>query len=104
MSNEEAVKKLHDDTIARWGRLDAALNNAGVSNDAADFTQLSTEKFRHILDVNVLGVFWCMQQQLRHMEKTGCGRIINLASIAGQRGILYQGSYVASKHAVSLCT
>ncbi|KAH7000947.1 hypothetical protein EDB80DRAFT_752944 [Ilyonectria destructans] len=76
MTSEASVKEFHDKAINAWGYLDAAVNN-----------------------VNVLGVFWSMQHQLRHMESRGTGRIINLASIAGRRGILYQGSYVATKHA-----
>ncbi len=91
-----------DKAIATWGRLDAAVNNAGVSNDAALFADLKTENFRQMLELNVLGVFWSMQHQLKHMESRGYGRIINLGSIAGRRGIHYQGSYVATKHAVSI--
>ncbi|KAF3395551.1 2,5-dichloro-2,5-cyclohexadiene-1,4-diol dehydrogenase [Talaromyces pinophilus] len=100
MSNENSVKELHEKAIAAWGYLDAAVNNAGISNDAALFADLKTENFRQMFDVNVLGVFWAMQHQIKHMESRGYGRIINLASIAGRRGILYQGSYVATKHAV----
>jgi NADP-dependent 3-hydroxy acid dehydrogenase YdfG len=102
MSDEESVKELHKRAINAWGYLDAAMNNAGISNDAALFADLKTENFREMLDINVLGVFWAMQHQLRHMEARGYGRIINLASIAGRRGILCQGSYVATKHAVSV--
>lgn len=102
MANENSVKELHEKAIAAWGYLDAAVNNAGISNDAALFADLKTENFRQMFDVNVLGVFWAMQHQIRHMESRGYGRIINLASIAGRRGILYQGSYVATKHAVSM--
>lgn len=102
MADENSVKELHEKSIAAWGYLDAAVNNAGVSNDAALFGDLKTENFRQMFEVNVLGVFWAMQHQIRHMESRGYGRIINLASIAGRRGILYQGSYVATKHAVSI--
>ncbi|GJN71556.1 short chain dehydrogenase domain-containing protein [Purpureocillium lilacinum] len=100
VADEDSVKELHEKAIAAWGHLDAAVNNAGISNDAALFADLKTENFRQMLELNVMGVFWSMQHQLRHMESRGFGRIINLASIAGRRGILYQGSYVATKHAV----
>ncbi|KUL81347.1 hypothetical protein ZTR_09890 [Talaromyces verruculosus] len=100
MADESSVRGLHEEAIKVWGYLDAAVNNAGISNDAALFGDLKTEPFRQMFEVNVLGVFWAMQHQLRHMESRGYGRIINLASIAGRRGILYQGSYVATKHAV----
>ena len=63
----------------------------------------STIEFEKMWRVNVLGVFWCMQEQIQIMNKQKSGHIVNLASIAGLHGIPYSGTYVATKHAVCRC-
>ena len=64
VSTEAAVKKLHDEAISVWGRLDAAVNNAGISTDANPLAESDTDKFTEMIQVNVLGVYWCMKNQV----------------------------------------
>lgn len=94
------MKKLHEDAITAYGRLDAAVNSAGIALESAKLAECSTENFEKMLTVNVLGVFWCMQEQVRAMLPNKAGRIVNLASVAGLHGIPYTGTYCATKHAV----
>lgn len=100
VSNQASVKKLHEDAIAAFGQLDGAVNAAAVSTDSAKVGDASTEKFQDMLGTNVLGLFWCMQEQIRVMLPNKSGHIVNLASIAGLHGVLYSGTYCATKHAV----
>ncbi|GLA55852.1 hypothetical protein AnigIFM63604_002937 [Aspergillus niger] len=100
VSTEANVKALIEKSIAVWGHLDAAVNNAGISNDSELLENASTERFQEMFQVNVLGVFWCMKYQLQHMVPRKHGRIVNLASIAGLHGIFRTGGYCATKHAV----
>jgi NAD(P)-dependent dehydrogenase (short-subunit alcohol dehydrogenase family) len=65
VSTEEGVKSLHDAAISVWGRLDAAVNNAGISNDANNLADSDTSKFLEMIQVNVLGVYWSMKNQVR---------------------------------------
>jgi NAD(P)-dependent dehydrogenase (short-subunit alcohol dehydrogenase family) len=64
VSTEEAVKALVEKTLAIYGKIDGAVNNAGISTDAALFAELSTEEFQKMIQVNVLGLFWCMKYQV----------------------------------------
>jgi NAD(P)-dependent dehydrogenase (short-subunit alcohol dehydrogenase family) len=92
---------MHASILDHYGRLDAAVNNAGISTDTSMLGDASTEKFQEMIQVNILGLFWCMQEQIKAMLPNKSGRIVNLASIAGLHGILYSGPYCATKHAVS---
>ena len=76
------------------------MNNAGTSTDTSLVGDASTEKFEDMWRVNVLALFWCMQEQLKAMLPQKDGRIVNLASIAGLHGIPNSGTYCATKHAV----
>ncbi|KAH6871603.1 short chain dehydrogenase [Thelonectria olida] len=100
LGSKEAIDELHKKAIATWGRLDAAVNNAGINNDQAKFADLNGEKFQQMIDINVLAVFWSMQLQIKHMLQQKGGRIVNIASTAGQRSTILSGSYAATEHAV----
>ncbi len=65
ISSEAAVEALADKTVEVYGRIDGAVNNAGISTDAAPFADLKTEEFQKMIQVNVLGVFWCMKYEVR---------------------------------------
>lgn len=100
VSDQASVRNLHQRAVSIYGRLDGAVNNAGISTDSRVIGESSTEEFEKMWRVNVLGLFWCMQEQIAIMKKQSSGHIVNLASIAGLHGILYSGTYVATKHAV----
>ncbi|KEQ95972.1 hypothetical protein AUEXF2481DRAFT_79121 [Aureobasidium subglaciale EXF-2481] len=89
VSSQEAVRKLHQEAVVIYGGLDAAVNNAGIFTDSARIGDCSTEKFNDMMDVNVFGLFWCMQEQIRIMLTQKSGHMVNLASIAGLHGIPY---------------
>jgi len=83
----EDVTSLHQAIIDKYGRLDVAINNAGIGWDK-------------VMAVNATGVFYCMKVQIAQMLQQGSGAIVNTASIAGLRGLPNNLAYVASKHAV----
>lgn len=102
VDSEESVAALIADTVTRYGRLDVAVNNAGVSLDTGRLADEPTSAFQQMLTTNVLGVFWGMKYQIQQMlaQENPGGAIINLASIAGLGGIRYAANYSATKHAV----
>ena len=69
ISSEAAAKALVDRTVEIYGRIDGAINNAGISTDAAPFADLKTEEFEKMIEVNVLGVFWCMKYEVRSWSR-----------------------------------
>ena len=101
VTDEHAVKAMIDSVVAEFGRLDMAVNNAGISNETGTLVQSSSEKYRAMLDTNVLGVYFCMKYEIAQMLTQGRGSIVNLASIAGLNGIPWSGPYASTKHAVT---
>ncbi len=83
----------------RFGGLDIAVNNAGIMHQPEYFAEIPTETSRRVIEVNLLGVMFSMQAQLRAMAKIG-GAIVNVASAAGMRGAPTLAAYSASKHGV----
>jgi NAD(P)-dependent dehydrogenase (short-subunit alcohol dehydrogenase family) len=100
-SKEEDVKKYVDETVKAFGRIDGLYNNAGIEGKQAPMTEYDVGVFRRVLDINVLGVYFGMRHVIPVMQKQKYGRIVNVASVGGLRGVLNQIAYVASKHAVS---
>ena len=87
-------------TVAQFGRLDVALNNAGIGEGYFSFLETSEESFQRIISVNLTGVFTCMKYQLAQFVKQGGGVIVNMSSLAGLKGAPGLSAYVASKHGV----
>lgn len=100
VTNEDAVKTVIGKTVAKFGKLDAMVNNAGVALGSVLLADATSENLKQMLDTNVMGVFYGMKYAIKEMLKTGGGAIVNLASIAGHNGLLYTAQYCASKHAV----
>jgi NAD(P)-dependent dehydrogenase (short-subunit alcohol dehydrogenase family) len=98
--HEDDVRALVDAAVARFGRLDAAVNNAGTEGAAGPLTEATAEGYAATFDTNVLGVVLSLKHELRVMEAQGAGSIINLSSTMGHRGAPGLALYTASKHAV----
>jgi NAD(P)-dependent dehydrogenase (short-subunit alcohol dehydrogenase family) len=100
VSKDADVKDLIDKTIATFGRLDYAFNNAGVEGMTAPTQECTEENWERTLGVNLKGVWHCMKYEIPQMLKQGKGAIVNNASIAGLVGFMGIPAYVASKHGV----
>jgi NAD(P)-dependent dehydrogenase (short-subunit alcohol dehydrogenase family) len=100
VDEEEAVKRLVDFTVEKYGRLDYAVNNAGIANETKTIGESDSGNFAAMLKTNVFGLYLCMKCEIQQMERNGGGAIVNLASIAGLNGIPWSGPYAATKHAV----
>ena len=100
VTRDEQVKALIEQTLAQYGRLDYAFNNAGIEIEQGRLAEGSEAEFDAIMGVNVKGVWLCMKHQLPVMLAQGGGAIINIGSTLGDMPIPVQGVYSASKHAV----
>ena len=100
VDREAHVRRLIEFAVEKFGRLDLAVNNAGISNETKTIGDSDPAKFQAMLQTNVMGVYLCMKYEIQEMLKNGGGSIVNLASIAGLNGIPYAGPYAATKHAV----
>src|SRR6266849_4544128 len=98
--HEDDVRSLVDKTVARFGRLDVAVNNAGTEGKPGPVTEQSAESYAATFDTNVLGTLLSMKHELRVMLPQRHGSIINVSSTYGQTGAPSASVYAASKHAV----
>jgi NAD(P)-dependent dehydrogenase (short-subunit alcohol dehydrogenase family) len=100
-SKEADVKKYVDATVKEFGAIDGLYNNAGIEGKQAPMTEYDISVFKKVIDINLMGVYYGMRYAIPVMQKQKYGRIVNVASVGGLRGVLNQVAYVASKHAVS---
>ena len=94
------VEALVARAVERFGRLDCALNNAGIEGEALPPHEYPDDAWARVLAVNLTGVFLCLKHEVRQMLAQGGGAIVNVASIAGLRGAPRRPAYGASKHGV----
>jgi NAD(P)-dependent dehydrogenase (short-subunit alcohol dehydrogenase family) len=97
---EEDIRNAVDKTVARFGRLDVAVNNAATEGQVGPITDQTAESYAATFDTNVLGVLLSMKHEVRVMQKQKSGNIINISSTYGHEGAAYASVYVGSKHAV----
>jgi NAD(P)-dependent dehydrogenase (short-subunit alcohol dehydrogenase family) len=97
---EDDVRAMVGGTVARFGRLDVAVNNAATEGDRGLITEQTAESFATTFDTNVLGVVLSMKHEVLAMQKQGSGNIINISSTYGHEGAAGASLYVGAKHAV----
>jgi NAD(P)-dependent dehydrogenase (short-subunit alcohol dehydrogenase family) len=97
---EDDVRDMVDKTVARFGRLDVAVNNAATEGQVGPITDQTAESFAATFETNVLGVVLSMKHEVRAMQVQGSGSIINISSTYGHEGAAFASIYVGAKHAV----
>jgi NAD(P)-dependent dehydrogenase (short-subunit alcohol dehydrogenase family) len=100
VSDEEEVAALVAQTVASFGRLDMAFNNAGIMIPPSDAADEPADNFDRVDTINLRGVWACMKHELRQMRTQGTGAIVNCSSLGGLVGLPGRASYHASKHGV----
>jgi NAD(P)-dependent dehydrogenase (short-subunit alcohol dehydrogenase family) len=98
--HDDEVRGLVDRSVARFGRLDAAVNAAGTEGKPGPVTEQTAETYAATFDTNVLGTLLSLKHELRIMQPQGSGSIVNVSSTMGERGAANLSLYTASKHAV----
>jgi NAD(P)-dependent dehydrogenase (short-subunit alcohol dehydrogenase family) len=98
VSQVDECRALVERTLAAYGRLDCACNNAGISGEQASIADLSADGWNHVIAVNLSSVFYCMKYEIPAMLRGGGGAIVNMASILGAVGFAGAAGYVAAKH------
>lgn len=103
VTQEEDAARLAEAAVAEFGRLDIHVNNAGISTTKL-FLETGKADMERILGVNLIGAFLCAQAAVRQMLPHGAGRVIDIASLSGQRGGIGRSAYGASKAGLELLT
>ncbi len=100
VSDDAQVESMVNRTVAEFGRLDAAFNNAGVMAKIAHTAESTRDEWDRVIGINLRGVWSCMKYELQQMQRQGSGAIVNNASVGALTGNPGIGSYIASKHGV----
>jgi NAD(P)-dependent dehydrogenase (short-subunit alcohol dehydrogenase family) len=100
VADDAQVEAMVEQTVATFGRLDAAFNNAGVQSPLAETADTSAQDFDRVNAINLRGIWSCMKYELLRMREQGSGAIVNCSSIGGLVGIAGRGIYRGSKHGV----
>ncbi|MEO8285975.1 MAG: glucose 1-dehydrogenase [Chloroflexota bacterium] len=94
----EDVEALVDTAMRSYGRLDIAVNNAGIGGESAPVGDYTLDGWRRVININLNSVFYCMHYEIPRMLESGGGSIVNMASILGSVGFANSSAYVAAKH------
>ena len=97
VADDAQVAAMVDRAVSKFGRLDAAYNNAGVNSRPAPTADQSDEEWEPIMAINLRGVWVCMREELRVMVKQGSGAIVNCSSIGGVTGTAGLSAYITAK-------
>ena len=100
ISDEQSVNSLFESIATEFGRLDGAVNNAGIEAPLMPLPDISIDTFDLVHSVNLRGTFLCLRHELSVMRKAKCGSVVNTSSVGGQQGIGAAAAYTASKHGV----
>lgn len=101
VTNPADTQAMVDAAVEAYGRLDYAFNNAGIGGEQAPITDYSAEKWQSVIDVNLVGVFNCMQAEISRMQDQDTGGVVvNNSSVLGKVGFETSSGYVAAKHGV----
>jgi NAD(P)-dependent dehydrogenase (short-subunit alcohol dehydrogenase family) len=100
VSDVQAVEKMVADTVAEFGRLDIAVNNAGIGGEQNPVGSYGIDSWLKVIGVNLNAVFYCMRYEIPQMLTQGGGAIVNMTSILGSVGFASSSAYVAAKHGV----
>jgi len=97
----DAMADAVERTVARFGRLDAAHNNAGVAGPYLPLDEYPADEFLRVIQVDLIGVWHCMRAEIAQMRRQGSGAIVNTSSMLGAAAMPDNGPYVAAKHGVN---
>jgi NAD(P)-dependent dehydrogenase (short-subunit alcohol dehydrogenase family) len=100
VADPASVDSMVQFTVERYGRLNVAINNAGIGGESNPTGEYSLESWNRVIAINLNGVFYCMRYEIPTMLQTGGGAIVNMASILGSVGFAQSSAYVAAKHGV----
>jgi NAD(P)-dependent dehydrogenase (short-subunit alcohol dehydrogenase family) len=100
VTDPASVQALVERTLAVYGRLDGAFNNAGRTHRPAPLAELAVEDFDEVIAANARGVFLAMRYEIQALVESGGGAIVNMSSTAGVRGVRGIAGYAAAKHAI----
>jgi NAD(P)-dependent dehydrogenase (short-subunit alcohol dehydrogenase family) len=100
VADEAQAATMVKGTVATFGRLDMAFNNAGIAGPSGDFTDETAEAFDEVNAINLRGVWTCMKHELHQMRTQGSGAIVNCSSLGGLVGQTGRAAYHATKHGV----
>jgi NAD(P)-dependent dehydrogenase (short-subunit alcohol dehydrogenase family) len=100
VSQAAAVQALVNTCVTRYGRLDYAVNNAGIEGSIVPMIDYTEDDWDAIIDINLKGVWLCMKAEVVQMQQNGGGAIVNVSSVGGLIGFPRMGPYVATKHGI----
>jgi NAD(P)-dependent dehydrogenase (short-subunit alcohol dehydrogenase family) len=100
VGNPEEVQAMVEAAVQSFGRLDIAVNNAGIGGEATPTGSYSIEGWQKVININLNSVFYCMRCEIPRLLESGGGAIVNMTSILGSVGFANSAAYVASKHGI----